>query len=50
VKLIILDRDGVVSNDPDGRTTRAEDWVSMPGAAAAISRAVAAAAPEAEAA
>jgi D-glycero-D-manno-heptose 1,7-bisphosphate phosphatase len=38
VKLIILDRDGVVSNDPDGRTTRAEDWVSMPGAAAAMSR------------
>lgn len=38
MKLIILDRDGVVSNDPDGRTTRAEDWVSMPGAAAAISR------------
>ncbi len=38
MKLIILDRDGVVSNDPDGRTTRAEDWQSMPGAAAAISR------------
>ena len=38
MKLIILDRDGVVSNDPDGRTTRAEDWVSMPGAAAAMSR------------
>ena len=38
MKLIILDRDGVVSNDPDGRATRAEDWESMPGAAAAISR------------
>ena len=38
MKLNILDRDGVVSKDPDGRTTRAEDWESMPGAAAAISR------------
>jgi D-glycero-D-manno-heptose 1,7-bisphosphate phosphatase len=38
VKLIILDRDGVVSSDPDGRATRAEDWQSIPGAAAAISR------------
>ena len=38
MKLIILDRDGVVSNDPDGRATRAEDWQSMPGAAVAISR------------
>jgi len=38
VKLIIVDRDGVVSRDADGRTTRAEDWQSVPGSAAAIAR------------
>jgi D-glycero-D-manno-heptose 1,7-bisphosphate phosphatase len=38
VKLLIIDRDGVVSKDADGRTTRPEDWQSLPGAAAAIAR------------
>jgi D-glycero-D-manno-heptose 1,7-bisphosphate phosphatase len=40
VKLIIVDRDGVVSRDPDGRTTRAEDWQSQPGSVEAIARLV----------
>jgi D-glycero-D-manno-heptose 1,7-bisphosphate phosphatase len=38
VKLLIVDRDGVLSRDADGRTTRPEDWQSMPGAADAIAR------------
>jgi D-glycero-D-manno-heptose 1,7-bisphosphate phosphatase len=38
VKLIIVDRDGVVSRDADGRTTRPEDWQSLPGSADALAR------------
>jgi D-glycero-D-manno-heptose 1,7-bisphosphate phosphatase len=38
VKLFIVDRDGVVSRDADGRTTRPDDWQSLPGSAAAIAR------------
>jgi D-glycero-D-manno-heptose 1,7-bisphosphate phosphatase len=38
VKLLIVDRDGVVSRDADGRTARPEDWRSLPGAAEAIAR------------
>lgn len=40
VKLLIVDRDGVVSRNPDGRAARAEDWRCMPGSAAAIARLV----------
>jgi len=40
VKLLIVDRDGVVSRDPDGRAARAEDWHCVPGSAAALSRLV----------
>ena len=40
MKLLIVDRDGVVSRDPDGRTARAEDWQSQPGSAGAIARLV----------
>lgn len=38
MKLLIVDRDGVVSRDPDGRTARAEDWQSLPGSATALAR------------
>ncbi|HYF58803.1 MAG TPA: HAD-IIIA family hydrolase [Burkholderiaceae bacterium] len=38
MKLLIVDRDGVVSRDPDGRTARPEDWQSVPGSAEAIAR------------
>jgi len=38
MKLIIVDRDGVVSRDADGRATRAGDCQSVPGSAAAIAR------------
>lgn len=38
MKLLIVDRDGVISRDPDGRAARAEDWQSVPGAASAIAR------------
>jgi len=38
VKLIIVDRDGAVSHEPDGRAARAGDWQSHPGSAAAIAR------------
>lgn len=38
MKLIIVDRDGVVSRDADGRTTRPEDWQSLPGSAEALAR------------
>jgi D-glycero-D-manno-heptose 1,7-bisphosphate phosphatase len=40
VKLLIVDRDGVVCRDPDGRAARAEDWRAQPGAGAAIARLV----------
>ena len=38
MKLIIVDRDGVISRDADGRTTRPEDWQSLPGSAQALAR------------
>lgn len=38
MKLIIVDRDGVISRDADGRTTRPEDWQSLPGSAEALAR------------
>lgn len=38
MKLLIVDRDGVVSRDPDGRSVRAEDWQARPGSAEAIAR------------
>jgi D-glycero-D-manno-heptose 1,7-bisphosphate phosphatase len=38
VKLLIVDRDGVVSRDPDGRVPRAGDWQAQPGSAEAIAR------------
>lgn len=38
MKLVILDRDGVVSCDADGRTVRADDWRAVPGALEAIAR------------
>lgn len=38
MKLLIVDRDGVLSRDADGRTARAEDWRSLHGAAEAIAR------------
>jgi D-glycero-D-manno-heptose 1,7-bisphosphate phosphatase len=38
VKLLIVDRDGVISRDADGRTARPGDWQSLPGAAEAIAR------------
>ena len=38
MKLIIIDRDGVISRDPEGRTANAEKWRSMPGGAEAIAR------------
>ncbi len=38
MKLLIVDRDGVLSRDADGRTARAEDWRSQHGAAEAIAR------------
>ncbi len=38
MKLVIIDRDGVVSRDPDGRTVRADDWRAVPGALDAIAR------------
>jgi D-glycero-D-manno-heptose 1,7-bisphosphate phosphatase len=40
VKLLIVDRDGVVSRDADGRATRAEDWQAVPGSPEAIARLV----------
>jgi D-glycero-D-manno-heptose 1,7-bisphosphate phosphatase len=40
VKLLIVDRDGVVSRDPDGRAARTEGWRCLPGSAAAIARLV----------
>jgi D-glycero-D-manno-heptose 1,7-bisphosphate phosphatase len=40
VKLLIVDRDGVVSRDPDGRAARPADWQPEPGSAAAIARLV----------
>jgi D-glycero-D-manno-heptose 1,7-bisphosphate phosphatase len=40
VKLLIVDRDGVVSRDPDGRAARTEGWQCVPGSAAAIARLV----------
>jgi D-glycero-D-manno-heptose 1,7-bisphosphate phosphatase len=40
VKLLIVDRDGVVARDPDGRSARTEGWQSLPGSAAAIARLV----------
>lgn len=38
MKLLIVDRDGVVSRDPDGRALRAGDWQPQPGSAEAIAR------------
>jgi D-glycero-D-manno-heptose 1,7-bisphosphate phosphatase len=38
VKLLIVDRDGVISRDPDGRTASAESWQSEAGSAAALGR------------
>ena len=35
MKLVIIDRDGVVSQDPDGRTVRADDRRAVSGALAA---------------
>ncbi len=40
VKLLIVDRDGVLARDPDGRAARAEDWRCVPRSAAAIARLV----------
>ncbi|MFM1988212.1 MAG: hypothetical protein RJA99_1169 [Pseudomonadota bacterium] len=40
VKLLIVDRDGVVCRDPEGRAARTEDWRAQPGAADAIARLV----------
>ena len=38
MKLVFIDRDGVVSKDPEGRKLKADDWQAMPGVAQAISR------------
>jgi D-glycero-D-manno-heptose 1,7-bisphosphate phosphatase len=38
VKLLIVDRDGVLSRDADGRVARPEDWQAVPGSAKAIAR------------
>lgn len=40
MKLLIVDRDGVVSCDADGRATRPEDWQPAPGSPEAIARLV----------
>jgi D-glycero-D-manno-heptose 1,7-bisphosphate phosphatase len=40
VKLLIVDRDGVVSREPAGRTARPEDWHARPGMGSAIARLV----------
>jgi D-glycero-D-manno-heptose 1,7-bisphosphate phosphatase len=38
VKLLILDHEGVLSSDIDGRTLRPEDWNPIEGAAEALAR------------
>lgn len=38
VKLLIVDRDGVLARDPEGRAARAEDWRCVPRSASAIAR------------
>lgn len=38
MKLLIVDRDGVLSRDAEGRTARPEDWRSLHGTAEAIAR------------
>lgn len=38
MKLVILDRDGVVCQDPGGRQFKADAWRAMPGAPQAIAR------------
>lgn len=38
VKLVIIDRDGVVSRAPNARSVRPESWKALPGSAAAIAR------------
>ncbi len=40
MKLLIIDRDGVLARDPSGRTARTQGWQVMPGSAEAISRLV----------
>lgn len=40
MKLLIVDRDGVLARDPDGRAARAEDWRCVPRSAGAIARLV----------
>jgi len=40
MKLLIVDRDGVISRDADGRVVRAEDWAPVPGSPDAIARLV----------
>lgn len=40
MKLLIVDRDGVLSRDADGRAARAEDWEAAPGSPDAIARLV----------
>jgi D-glycero-D-manno-heptose 1,7-bisphosphate phosphatase len=36
MKIIILDRDGVINEDPDDYTRTADEWIPIPGSISAI--------------